>query len=67
MSDDHVTDRIETRVKQARQLCGCSQCQGGYEIGARTLALQPGVSGPSCPSSCVAAVVLAEMFTRLRY
>lgn len=53
-----VGDLIKEAVSEARELCGCTQCQGGYEIGARTLGLH---RGPQRPSSCVAAVILERM------
>jgi hypothetical protein len=45
-------------VVQARTLCGCTACEGGYHVGERTLAM--GV-GDRRPSSCVASVVLAAL------
>ena len=55
-------------VAEARELCGCTQCQGGYEIGAKTIAA-PSPSDASAfgrfdqerPYSCLAALVLQAL------
>jgi hypothetical protein len=44
-------------VDEAREACRCVQCQG-YPIGAYTIQMRP---GETRPTSCLAAVVLAEM------
>lgn len=48
---------------KAREACGCMQCEGGYEIGARTIAAGvPDVSRPAAPpTSCLASVILEEL------
>ena len=53
-------EEMDEIIKQARQLCGCTQCHGGYDVGARTIASQVNPVQPR-PSSCVAAVVLSDL------
>lgn len=47
----------------ARAACGCYQCQGGYPIGESTIAVKPGPDEVR-PTSCLAAVMLAELLRR---
>lgn len=46
------------QVTEARRLCGCYKCQGGYPIGEHTIAM-PGIE--LRPASCLAAVILLDM------
>ncbi len=59
---------MEEKIKRARELCGCTQCQGGYDIGPRTLAAPARValapSHEARPHSCVAAIVLRSLLKR---
>ena len=41
------TERIVSLVAEARQICGCRSCHGGYEIGERTIAYPIGDAVPS--------------------
>lgn len=50
--------KYEVMIEEARKLCGCLACQGGYDIGSRTLVARMEMTRPN---SCVAAVVLADM------
>ena len=50
---------VRKAVKAARELCGCSQCQGGYEIGAQTLAMP---LAERRPHSCLAGSILDHIF-----
>jgi hypothetical protein len=54
MSDEEITGH----VTRARKLCGCMQCQGGYDIGARTIAAMP---ANMRPSSCMATTILGVL------
>jgi hypothetical protein len=59
-------DGLIAMGEAAREACGCCYCQGGYEIGARTIAtsypfgMAPVEYGPPRrPSSCLAPTFLA--------
>ena len=52
-----TTRTLSEVVAQSREACGCVQCLGGYEIGARTVQV-PDIQRPA---SCVARVVLAGL------
>ena len=58
--------KYEAMIEEARKLCGCMSCQGGYKIGVRTLALYLQSEQAGRPGSCVAAVVLADMLRQAR-
>ncbi len=53
-----MSDHLSKAGVEARRLCGCALCYGGFEIGARTLAMGP---GKSRPTSCLAP----QIFDRL--
>jgi len=61
MSDDAAM--IDEAVKDARRICGCVQCQGGYPIGEHAL-------GALCrrrpASSCLAAILLPVLLARAK-
>jgi len=50
--------RLAAKVEAARRLCGCFQCQGGYEIGQYTISMD---ATSSRPTSCLASTVLAHL------
>ena len=58
-------ERVATCVTEARRLCGCTQCHGGYEIGARTIAAANPGTGPTTPTSCLAKILLKDLLRRL--
>lgn len=55
MADEIDKEWLHEQVKTAREACGCMQCQGGYDLGGRTLAASMHATKPS---SCLAMVVL---------
>lgn len=55
-------EQLKESVEAAREACGCSQCLGGFGIGARTIA----APADGRASSCLAAVLLEEIFERRR-
>lgn len=67
--DERVWREITGRahaVAYARELCGCWSCWGGHEIGPRTLGMAIGAQRSERPSSCLAAVILADLLAETR-
>lgn len=52
-------DLFSEIVRIARETCGCVQCQGGYDIGTRTIA----APAMQRPTSCLAPTLL-QIFTK---
>lgn len=53
-----ITKGEAEMIADARQACGCHGCQGGFDIGARTVA----APDRAAPSSCVANTILAAWY-----
>lgn len=56
---DSLKNSLKGAVRDARDVCGCVQCQGGYLWWRKTAGLLGGA--PLRPTSCVAGVLLQRM------
>jgi len=62
-----TSEDMEALTSEARRICQCFGCRGGYAVGARTIAARaPGDMSPpprprERPTTCLAGVLLEAM------